>query len=285
MNTRIKSGLVLGFLLISLVLLLPNRLLEVFAFILTILSFREFLMLRFKSFTSIISCCFLLSFILIIPWWLSTLSVPFLHEIVLGLLIFLGIIWWVLAFLLILFYPLGNRFLDSNIYWIIAGLLFHGSFWASILSIISIELEVINISIFSIELSRFILLSIAFISISMDSFAYLVGKKIGLRKLSPNISPNKTIEGFIAALFITIVISLAINYFIDIVSFFYGFIFIGVLCVFSVLGDLTESMFKRMVGVKDSSNIIPGHGGILDRLDSHLATFPIAVFLVIYLFL
>ena len=102
-----------------------------------------------------------------------------------------------------------------------------------------------------------------------DSFAYLVGSRIGKHKMVPKISPNKSWEGFVGGLLGSVIIWLILwatgLYRFDIVFAVLTGIAVSVLGVF---GDLIESRIKRGVGVKDSGNLIPGHGGMLDRSDS-----------------
>ena len=135
-----------------------------------------------------------------------------------------------------------------------------------------------------------VLLIFAFILIWVnDIFAYLTGSAIGRHKLCPRISPKKTIEGSIGGAVFTMLFAYFINRFVLNVFFFENyinnieviFLALGVV-IFGTLGDLTESMMKRYAGVKDSGNIIPGHGGILDRFD---ATFMAMPFVFIYLLL
>ncbi len=101
-----------------------------------------------------------------------------------------------------------------------------------------------------------------------DTMAYVVGKSIGKTKLFERVSPKKTIEGFLGGLFFSTVISVFIaKYYIH--QAVEHWVFISLIAgIFGTLGDLIESKFKRMAGVKDSGRIMPGHGGILDRLDS-----------------
>ena len=120
-----------------------------------------------------------------------------------------------------------------------------------------------------------------------DIFAYLTGVSIGRHKLFERISPKKTIEGSIGGAVFTMLFAYLLNRFVLNVYFFDNYLSelqvivlaLGVV-VFGTLGDLTESMMKRHAGVKDSSNLIPGHGGILDRFD---ATFMAIPFVFIYL--
>ncbi len=107
-----------------------------------------------------------------------------------------------------------------------------------------------------------------------DTFAYIVGKFFGKHKMAPKISPKKTWEGYAGGVVLTLVLS----YFVEMYQpqlrgnwMFVGFL----IAAFAPLGDLVESQLKRTFGVKDSGNIIPGHGGVLDRLDSFLICVPV----------
>ncbi|WP_057763237.1 phosphatidate cytidylyltransferase [Cytobacillus praedii] len=122
-----------------------------------------------------------------------------------------------------------------------------------------------------------------FIIWATDSGAYFIGRAIGKKKLWPEISPNKTIEGSIGGVFCAIIVALLFLLFTDIPATFIQMLLITVvLSVFGQIGDLVESALKRHYDVKDSGNIMPGHGGILDRFDSLLFVWPLIHF--IYLF-
>jgi len=125
-----------------------------------------------------------------------------------------------------------------------------------------------------------ILITIIALIWTNDTFAYLIGKNFGKRKLLPSISPKKTVEGFIGGVIFSIISGfLLAKYYIHAKQFYFWIIIALIVGVFSTLGDLIESKFKRIAGVKDSGNIMPGHGGILDRLDSIIFVAPF-----IYLF-
>ena len=113
-----------------------------------------------------------------------------------------------------------------------------------------------------------------------DTFAYLVGKNFGKQKLFEKISPKKTVEGFLGGLFFSCVASYFIATFTHTLGFTSWLILSIIISVFGTLGDLIESKFKRQANVKDSGVIMPGHGGLLDRLDSIIFAAPF-----IYLFL
>lgn len=109
---------------------------------------------------------------------------------------------------------------------------------------------------------------------SSDTFAYLVGKFFGKHKMAPKISPKKTWEGYIGG----VVLTLALGYVIEMYqpNLRGNWMLVGFLvATFAPLGDLVESQLKRNFGVKDSGNILPGHGGVLDRLDSFIICAPV----------
>lgn len=119
-----------------------------------------------------------------------------------------------------------------------------------------------------------IIISIFILIWTNDTFAYVVGKSIGKHKLLEKISPKKTVEGFVGGIVFCVIASYLLSkYYIEATTFIWIIISL-IVVVFSTLGDLIESKFKRMAGVKDSGNIMPGHGGMLDRLDSIIFVAP-----------
>lgn len=114
-----------------------------------------------------------------------------------------------------------------------------------------------------------------------DSFCYFAGIQFGKHKLAEVISPNKTVEGAIGGSLMCIVFCLVIGYFINLE--WYHALIIGILiAAFAQIGDLCESMIKRDAGVKDSSDILPGHGGFLDRTDSYVLTIPVVYYYIMF---
>ena len=113
-----------------------------------------------------------------------------------------------------------------------------------------------------------------------DSGAFFVGKAIGHTKLAPAVSPGKTWEGVFGALLGSAVFAFGYARFLELpAALFSSFILVCLVTVlFSIVGDLLESLLKRQHGVKDSGTLIPGHGGILDRIDSLLAAAPVFLF-------
>jgi phosphatidate cytidylyltransferase len=116
---------------------------------------------------------------------------------------------------------------------------------------------------------------------SSDTFAYLAGRAFGKHKLFESVSPKKTWEGLIGGTILTMVFSMVLSYYFKI-PYAMNALIAALTVVFGTLGDLVESMLKRQYNVKDSGNILPGHGGILDRFDALLVSLPFTT-LVYYL--
>ena len=123
-----------------------------------------------------------------------------------------------------------------------------------------------------------------------DIGAYFVGKSFGKRKLALHISPGKSVEGAIGGLVLSYGYALLCVFYLPFESSLFGawairfgwvpmFLMVTVLVAFSIFGDLFESQLKRLAGVKDSSHLLPGHGGVLDRVDALIPTMPIAALL------
>ncbi|AGK53083.1 phosphatidate cytidylyltransferase [Bacillus sp. 1NLA3E] len=118
-----------------------------------------------------------------------------------------------------------------------------------------------------------------FIIWATDSGAYFIGRAFGKNKLWPEISPNKTVEGFIGGILCALVVAVLFVYLSDIDATLMQLLWITtLLSIFGQIGDLVESAIKRHYNVKDSGNILPGHGGILDRFDSLLFVLPLMHF-------
>jgi phosphatidate cytidylyltransferase len=124
-----------------------------------------------------------------------------------------------------------------------------------------------------------IIVSVFILIWTNDTFAYIVGKSIGKTKLLEKISPKKTLEGLLGGIVVAVIISIILSQYYIKESVFKWIITALLIGVFGTIGDLVESKFKRIANVKDSGTIMPGHGGILDRLDSVIFVAP-----YIYLF-
>jgi len=195
--------------------------------------------------------------------------------------------------LVVYFYELSNIFIPYFIFPL--GLIFYLGFYTNFSIYEKFGSALVFHSWFSVGIASigwllksqeliFVYLSIIAIATS-DIFAYEIGKRIGSRKLAENISPNKTLEGFLAGLFIgtlfmtfNIAINLDKSY---LSSFLVSIVFISL----GVVGDLFMSKIKRSIDVKDSGTIFPGHGGLLDRIDSYLISFPYLLIVLQFFYL
>lgn len=118
-----------------------------------------------------------------------------------------------------------------------------------------------------------------------DTFAYLVGRQVGRTPLAPKVSPNKTIEGSLGGIIGAFICSSIVLYFNNIfgLTIIDNMVLAVILGFLGQIGDLVESSLKRSYQVKDSGNILPGHGGFLDRFDSMLLVLPMFYFLIPFL--
>ncbi len=189
----------------------------------------------------------------------------------------IGSIWWMFSSFLAITYP------KSRAWWENSKVLRH---LFGILTLVPFYWSVVFLraegGVDDVFHGAKLVLFVCLIVWAADSGAYFAGKSFGKRKMAPAVSPNKTIEGLIGGIIAATVVGwLFADWFsIEFSSVFVMLVTIFATVVISVLGDLVESMFKRVSGIKDSSNIIPGHGGVLDRVDSLTAAFP--VFALLY---
>ncbi|NQY30197.1 MAG: CDP-archaeol synthase [Flavobacteriaceae bacterium] len=134
--------------------------------------------------------------------------------------------------------------------------------------LIPFSLLALTPSIINNTYNPYIIFGILIIIWSNDTFAYLIGKNFGRRKLFEKISPKKTKEGFIGGMLFGIIAALIIAITTSSLSILHWMVLSIIISIFGTIGDLVASKFKREANIKDSSNLIPGHGGFLDRLDS-----------------
>ncbi len=154
-----------------------------------------------------------------------------------------------------------------------------GVFYPALLVGYFVELRVLGATGTLTDLEAFVLTAVVVVAIwASDTFAYFAGRAFGKHPLFPRISPKKTVEGsvggVVGAVFIVIVLKLLFAPFLTGADA----AVIGLVCgALGQLGDLVESLLKRSVGVKDSGHYLPGHGGMLDRIDAMLVAIPIVV--------
>lgn len=179
-------------------------------------------------------------------------------------------LWWLLALVLLPGFP-GNfqRHPPAKFLLGLLGLLLIVS---TLLALVTLHADGAN--------GAYKLVYLFFLIFAADTGAYLAGRNFGKHKLALNVSPGKTVEGALGGLLLCAAWSLTAGMWVfqPQGGGIWELLALSLLvAVFSIVGDLTESMFKRVAGLKDSGNILPGHGGILDRADSLLAAAPIMV--------
>lgn len=196
------------------------------------------------------------------------IAVLFIQNTVLNLIIIsLSLLWWLFCIPLLLSFPYKkNHFLHNQIVKTLVGIVL---LLATLVSMVLIR----NNPDYGSGFVLYLILTIWF----ADSGAYFSGRSVGKTKLIPNVSPGKTWEGVAGAVAVTLIVALVSINLLEIPSslsvMFISVTFITV--IYSIVGDLSESMFKRMADLKDSGSLLPGHGGILDRIDSLMSAFPV----------
>ena len=191
------------------------------------------------------------------------------QQQVLLVLLLLALAWWLVAATWVVRYPASAAAWSPAVWrWCLIGLLVLIPAWAALVALHG----------YGEQGPRLILLLMLLIW-GADSGAYFAGRKWGKDKLAPHVSPGKSWQGFWGGLVTAVLVAVLFSRLLSLqVEHQLYFITICVITVmFSVLGDLLESMFKRDAGVKDSSNLLPGHGGVLDRIDSLTAAAPVFV--------
>ncbi|OOF41882.1 phosphatidate cytidylyltransferase [Rodentibacter rarus] len=192
----------------------------------------------------------------------------------LPLLLMNSVGWWMLALLFVITYPTSTKYWGKNKP---LQLLFAFSTLIPFIAAV-LRLRLDNYTQDPYH-GLFLLLYVFVLVWAADSGAYFAGRALGKHKLAPKVSPGKTWEGVVGGLFTAAILACVFIYFSDEMLLgnrgIIGFVILSVATVaISILGDLTESMFKREAGIKDSSQLIPGHGGVLDRIDSLTAAVP-----------
>jgi phosphatidate cytidylyltransferase len=277
---RIITALVLAPLAISAIFFLPLKFFMLFGAAIFLLASKEWAAFVSKtpSFSTIyLFALFLGATLMLMPAgtiWKDSVPNSYLLY---GLLT--AVVWWCIALMLVIRYPKSASLWQSNqIIKSVFGLLtLVPFFWGLVL------LRSVNINhdfFFGAQLLMFVFLLVW----AADTGAYFAGKAFGKYKLAPNVSPGKTIEGFLGGLVCALVVSYFASLFFVIsdeklMVFFVASI---ITTLVSALGDLTESIFKREAGLKDSGTLLPGHGGILDRIDSLTAAVPVFAFIYVY---
>ena len=253
---RSITAICLSAVVIALVLFSPNLILNTFVFLLSLALFFEWMKVSESSFKRKVIFLILFSFLISFILGIGVLFEP------ISFIAMLGITIWIVIAYQIFFREgrLSSKFTFTN-------------FWVGLILISTFCLICFQF----VNESRLFLLIAIFNTAVFDSGAYIIGKNFGKNSFLPELSPNKTIEGLIGGLTSSIV-------FVSFLCILLEDLSIGASAAlmlsipFALCGDYFFSFLKRKVNIKDTGSILPGHGGLLDRVDSHLAAIPMTAF-------
>lgn len=268
-KTRLLAALVMAPLAIAAVLLLPTPWMAALSAAMFLVGLWEWLKLAEIEDTLSRSVLLVVNLLLMVALVWASRSASGGSLVLLQIMVMIGVGWWCLAALWLRHYDFAS---DHDTHARVFKLA------AATLSVIPAWCALALIHASQPHGNRWLLVALMIIW-AADSGAYFAGRKFGRTKLSPRISPNKTVEGMvggmIAGMLVALVAAPLANEAITMKQLVYVAIVAIWTILFSVVGDLFESLLKRHVGAKDSGNLIPGHGGVLDRIDSVLAALPV----------
>lgn len=186
-------------------------------------------------------------------------------------LLYLAGLWWLTAIAMVISFPNSIAFWGGNLGKRVIGLII----------IIPAGLGLLVLK--NLPQGNLLILSVMLLVWGADIGAYFFGRAFGKRKMVPRVSPGKSWAGLLGGLFTSLCIAAALAVYLHVPSAQMPWLLVAaaVVVLFSVVGDLTESMFKRQMGIKDSSQLLPGHGGVLDRIDSLTAAVPVFALLLL----
>ncbi|HSX50230.1 MAG TPA: phosphatidate cytidylyltransferase [Cellvibrio sp.] len=187
---------------------------------------------------------------------------PRLDSLAIRDVLILGCCWWALALLLVQGYPSSSVLWGHKVLRLLMGILVLIPTWVAL------------VYVRQQSNGAWLVLLLMLIVAVADSGGYFAGRRFGKHKLAPAVSPGKTWEGFAGGFFANCLLALILGLILD-ASILLMLALVIPTSLVSVLGDLLESMVKRHAGAKDSGNILPGHGGILDRVDGITAGAPV----------
>jgi phosphatidate cytidylyltransferase len=180
------------------------------------------------------------------------------------MVLYTALVWWLIGLVIVLSYPQSGKLITlSQITRALAGWVVLVPAWLALVLLHQ-------------QFGPVYLIILMLLIWGADVGAYFAGSYMGKHKLAPKVSPKKTWEGVIGGMLMALVAVFLLMQFISLQHSVVTFLIISLLTIgISILGDLVESLFKRSIDIKDSGNILPGHGGILDRIDSLTAAAPI----------
>ena len=259
---RSITAIFISAIVITLILYSSNLILKIFISILSLALFFEWMSVSKSSNGK--RLIFLILFIILLSanHYFGGLFEPISFITMLGITV-----WIVVAYQI--FFKQGR--LSSNFAF--------NNFWVGLLLISAFCLVCFQL----VTGSRIFLLAVIFNIAVFDTGAYIIGKNLGKNSFLPKLSPNKTIEGLIGGLISSLFFVICTYLFLEEISLVHALTMFLVI-PFALCGDYFFSFLKRKAGIKDTGSILPGHGGLLDRVDSHLAAIPMTLFFSLLLY-
>ena len=229
-------------------------------YILSIISFYEWTHINSKNNIPVV--IFIISMPLLV--YLNVINLLFLSLVVL-------ISWVILIYCMILIRDRTREFIKKN--FILIGFIIFTSFFLLLIDIYS-QANTSSYNNIILHNKYYILFLITLLS-SIDIFAYISGKILGKNKIINDISPNKTLEGYVGGYSLTILLLILVLNQNQIIWTYFDLLYLTIFIFLAFFGDLFMSFVKRIYNIKDTSSILPGHGGVLDRLDSYFPSLPL----------
>ncbi len=272
LRTRVITAIILALIAVFGIFILPLSGFVVFVSIVAAIAAWEWS--RLSSLTNVYmqwgyAALILIIFYLLYPYVLADTSLSFA-------ILSLGFVSWIGAFFLVISYPKSAVFLTSSSVRLLLGVLLLVPLWVGLISLKQQPYH------------NFVILYVFVLVWVADIGAYFAGRRFGKKKLAVKVSPGKSWAGFYGGLIAVMLTALVVLFIVHTQlkpvteTFIWQLLLMSFLtALVSVLGDLFESMLKRHVGFKDSSALLPGHGGVLDRVDSLAAAVPVFAFLLL----
>jgi phosphatidate cytidylyltransferase len=276
-RTRLLAALVMAPLAIAAVLLLPTPWLAVLAAAAFLIGLWEWLRLTEIEDPIARGVLLVVNLLLMVALVWASRSNSGGSFILFKITVLLGGIWWLLALLWLRRYEFASDHdTHARMFKLAAATLSIVPAWCALVLIHAGQVGAPPVTTGIPGGHRWLLLALAIVW-AADSGAYFAGRAFGRHKLAPRVSPNKTIEGLFGGVVAGMALAVGAAPFAGATLGQLPYVAIVALwtILFSVVGDLFESLLKRHVGAKDSSHLIPGHGGVLDRIDSQLAALPV----------
>jgi phosphatidate cytidylyltransferase len=254
LRTRVLTAVVLGVVLVAVILWLPWWATVAALTALVMAGGWEWsAFMRLKSRTARLVYVLLLAVLLALAW--RALAVPATRDLILAL----AVVWWLTAFLWVAFAPRRVSAWSAGV--------------AGVLALVPSWLAMVQLRLSLPHGAQWVLFALLLVWVA-DIGAYFVGRRFGRIRLAPEVSPGKTWEGALGGLAVSALVAVAGAAWFRVAL--WPFLPLCLAAVgFSIVGDLTESLLKRFAGIKDSGSMLPGHGGVMDRIDSLTGAAPV----------